>query len=128
VAGLGVGSGGPSCPVSVERSLVLPGGPHDAGQTVSERYRGTISAATLLASQRPFLEPMQRSLSPPREVCGDERGARPVNQERTKINISLLGDPTQSAPTRTCGLPGGQADPGGEVPSRWEPLDIDHRG
>src|SRR5687767_8986750 len=92
--------GDPNHVIAVERAAVIPHGPGDACEFVSERDGRFVGMTLARTLERPCLELRQRLVGGSEPAGSVERCPSTVHEEHADIGISLLADATQP-PTTT---------------------------
>src|SRR5580700_3617521 len=103
---------------------MLPGRPDDASQAIGERDGGFVVASLAFAVERPTAQAVEGFARALRAVRGQQRRARPVDNQGSQVHVALLGDSAESASLGAGSLTGGEAEPGGEVSTGRKAVDI----
>jgi hypothetical protein len=94
----------------MERPIVFPDGPGDPSELVGECGGGLVVAACSLACESPGAQPIRRLA-----LGGVQDGAGAVDEQRSQVDVSALGDGAEASSQAGGVLPGGQAEVAGEV-------------
>ena len=96
--------------------LVPPNGPADARQLVSQRNRRLVVSDALLQLQSPLLECAQaRGIGSIQLFCACQDRSGTMNQQRTQVHITTLGDAAEIPSKAATRLSGRDTQPGGKL-------------
>src|SRR5262245_31038273 len=108
----------------LEPLAMLPDCPGDSSEFVSQGDGGFVMARALLKAERPAAQPvlLLRFLAMP------ENGAGTMNEEHAHVQVTSLGDVSQSTFRAAGAFARGEPEIAGEVPGRGEPVDVADEG
>ena len=94
---------------------------------MGERDGGFVVSSLAFAFQGPSPEVIQGSTGPLCSMSCEQRGASPMHDQGSKVDITALTDASESAVLSTGVFTGGEPEPGSEVSAGREALDIAYR-